>query len=98
MLCATELVAFIREHYGYHFQLDVAAYPEIHPQAKSYTEDIRYLKGKFDAGTNSGITQYFYNPDAYFYFLDQCHKAGIEQPIYPGIKIGRASCRERVKH
>jgi len=85
MVYANELVAFIREHYGDHFQLEVAAYPEIHPQAKSYTEDIRYLKGKFDAGANSGITQYFYNPDAYFYFLDQCHKAGIEQPIYPGI-------------
>lgn len=85
MVYANELVAFIREHYGDHFQLEVAAYPEIHPQAKSYADDIRYLKGKFDAGANSGITQYFYNPDAYFYFLDQCHQAGIEQPIYPGI-------------
>jgi methylenetetrahydrofolate reductase (NADPH) len=82
---ANELVTFIRKHFGEHFHLEVAAYPEIHPQAKSYSEDIGYLKGKFDAGANSGITQYFYNPDAYFYFIEQCHKAGLEQPIYPGI-------------
>ena len=85
MIYANELVAFIREHFGDQFRLEVAAYPEIHPQAKSYDEDVRYLKGKFDAGANSGITQYFYNPDAYFYFMDQCHKTGIENPIYPGI-------------
>ena len=82
---ANELVTFIRKHFGDHFQLEVAAYPEIHPQAKSYSADIGYLKGKFDAGANSAITQYFYNPDAYFYFLDQCQAAGITHPIYPGI-------------
>lgn len=85
MVYANELVAFIRKHFGNHFHLEVAAYPEIHPQAKSYDDDVKYLKGKFDAGANSGITQYFYNPDAYFYFMDQCHKAGITQPIVPGI-------------
>jgi methylenetetrahydrofolate reductase (NADPH) len=85
MVYANELVAFIRKHYGNHFHLEVAAYPEIHPQAKSYEEDVRYLKGKFDAGADSGITQYFYNPDAYFFFMEQCHRAGIEKPIYPGI-------------
>lgn len=85
LVYANELVAFIRAHFGDHFYLEVAAYPEIHPQAKSYSDDIRYLKGKFDAGANSGITQYFFNPDAYFYFIEQCHKAGIDQPIYPGI-------------
>lgn len=85
MVYANELVAFIREHFGNHFHLEVAAYPEIHPQAKSYDDDIRFLKGKFAAGADSGITQYFYNPDAYFYFMDQCHKAGIDRPIYPGI-------------
>ncbi|GLS27038.1 methylenetetrahydrofolate reductase [NAD(P)H] [Marinibactrum halimedae] len=85
MVYANELVAFIREHFGEHFHLEVAAYPEIHPEAKSYDDDIRYLKGKFDAGANSGITQYFFNPDAYFYFMDQCQAAGITQPIYPGI-------------
>ena len=85
LVYANELVAFIRKHFGDHFHLEVAAYPEIHPQAKSYSDDVRYLKGKFDAGANSGITQYFFNPDSYFYFMEQCHKAGIDQPIYPGI-------------
>lgn len=85
LVYANELVAFIRKHFGDHFELEVAAYPEIHPQAKSYGDDVRYLKGKFDAGANSAITQYFFNPDSYFYFLDQCQKAGITQPIYPGI-------------
>lgn len=85
LVYANELVAFIRKHVGEHFHLEVAAYPEIHPQAKSYSDDVRYLKGKFDAGANSAITQYFFNPDSYFYFIDQCRKEGIEQPIYPGI-------------
>ncbi|BFM18535.1 methylenetetrahydrofolate reductase [NAD(P)H] [Maricurvus nonylphenolicus] len=85
MVYANQLVAFIREHFGDHFHLEVAAYPEIHPEAKSYDDDIQYLKGKFDAGADSGITQYFYNPDSYFYFMDQCQAAGIDQPIYPGI-------------
>lgn len=85
LVYANELVAFIRKHFGDDFHLEVAAYPEIHPQAKGYSDDVRYLKGKFDAGANSAITQYFYNPDAYFYFVERCHKAGIDQPIYPGI-------------
>ena len=85
LVYANELVAFIRKHFGADFHLEVAAYPEIHPQAKSYADDVRYLKGKFDAGADSAITQYFYNPDSYFYFVEQCHKQGITQPIYPGI-------------
>ncbi len=85
LVYANELVAFIRQHFGNTFHLEVAAYPEIHPQAKSYSEDVRYLKGKFDAGADSAITQYFFNPDSYFYFMEQCYKAGIKQPIYPGI-------------
>ena len=85
LVYANELVAFIRQHFGNTFHLEVAAYPEIHPQAKSYSDDVGYLKGKFDAGANSAITQYFFNPDSYFYFMEQCHKAGITQPIYPGI-------------
>lgn len=85
LVYANELVAFIRKHFGEKFHLEVAAYPEIHPQAKSYSDDLRYLKGKFDAGANSAITQYFFNPDSYFYFIEQCHKIGITQPIYPGI-------------
>jgi methylenetetrahydrofolate reductase (NADPH) len=85
LVYANELVAFIRERTGDHFEIEVAAYPEIHPEAKSYDSDIRYLKGKLDAGANSAITQYFFNVEAYFYFLDQCAAAGITKPIYAGI-------------
>ncbi|WP_444936986.1 methylenetetrahydrofolate reductase [NAD(P)H] [Microbulbifer sp. JMSA004] len=85
LVYANELVAFIRRHTGDQFHLEVAAYPEIHPESNSYDDDIRYLKGKFEAGANSALTQYFYNPDSYFYFIDQCEKAGIDAPIYPGI-------------
>lgn len=82
---AKELVEFIRRETGDHFHLEVAAYPEIHPDAPSYEEDISFLKGKLDAGANSAITQYFYSADAYFYFLDRCQAQGIDKPIYPGI-------------
>jgi methylenetetrahydrofolate reductase (NADPH) len=85
MVYANELVAFVREQTGDHFNIAVAAYPEIHPEAESYDSDIRFLKGKFDAGANSAITQYFFNVEAYFYFLDQCAAIGIDQPIYAGI-------------
>ncbi|CAA0115672.1 5,10-methylenetetrahydrofolate reductase [BD1-7 clade bacterium] len=82
---ANELVEFIRNHSGDHFELEVAAYPEIHPESKSYDADIHYFKQKLDAGANAAITQYFFNPDAYFQFIDACTKAGINKPIYPGI-------------
>jgi methylenetetrahydrofolate reductase (NADPH) len=82
---ANELVAFIREHTGDHFHIAVAAYPEIHPQAKSYDADVYYLKQKLDAGANAAVTQFFFNVEAYFYFLDRCADAGITQPIHPGI-------------
>jgi methylenetetrahydrofolate reductase (NADPH) len=85
LVYANELVAFIRERTGDHFHIEVAAYPEIHPQATSYESDIQYLKGKFDAGADSAITQYFYNVEAYFYFLDRCAAIGIDKPIYAGI-------------
>ncbi|WP_019604012.1 methylenetetrahydrofolate reductase [NAD(P)H] [Teredinibacter turnerae] len=85
LVYANELVAFIRKHFGNHFELCVAAYPEIHPEAKSYLQDIRYLKGKFDAGASCALTQYFYNPDSYFYFVEECAKEGIERPIIPGV-------------
>ena len=85
MVYANQLVEFIRKHTGDHFHLEVAAYPEIHPEAKSFDSDIDFLKQKFDAGANSAITQYFYNADAYFYFIESCMDAGITQPIYPGI-------------
>lgn len=82
---ANELVAFIRERTGDHFEIEVAAYPEIHPEAESYDRDIHFLKAKMDAGANSAITQYFFNVESYFYFLDQCTAAGIDKPIYAGI-------------
>ena len=85
LVYANQLIEFIRKHFGEHFHCEVAAYPEIHPQAISYADDVKYLKGKFDAGANSAITQYFFNPDSYFYFMEQCHKARITQPIYAGV-------------
>jgi len=85
LVYADELVAFIRERCGDHFHIEVAAYPEIHPEAKSYDSDIGFLKGKLDAGANSAITQYFFNVESYFYFLDQCAAAGIDKPIYAGV-------------
>ena len=85
LIYAEELVQFIRDHTGDHFQLEVAAYPEVHPDAKGPENDIEFLKRKFDAGANSAITQYFYNVEAYFYFVEQCQKNGIDRPIYPGI-------------
>jgi methylenetetrahydrofolate reductase (NADPH) len=85
LVYANQLVAFIRERTGDHFNIEVAAYPEIHPEATSYDSDVQYLKGKLDAGANSAITQYFYNVESYFYFLDQCAAAGIDKPIYAGI-------------
>ncbi|MDG2271821.1 MAG: methylenetetrahydrofolate reductase [NAD(P)H] [Halioglobus sp.] len=85
LVYANELVSFIRERTGDHFHIEVAAYPEIHPEAKSYATDIAFLKGKFDAGADSAITQYFFNVDSYFYFLDQCAAIGIDKPIHAGI-------------
>ena len=82
---ASELVAFIRAETGQHFHIEVAAYPEFHPEAKSPAADVLNLKRKMDAGANSAITQYFYNADAYFHFIDQCAAAGINAPIVPGI-------------
>jgi len=82
---ASELVEFVRKRTGDHFRIAVAAYPEIHPQADNYDTDVRFLKEKFDAGANVAITQYFYNVDAYFYFLDQCAAIGIDKPVFAGI-------------
>ena len=82
---ANELVDFIRTETGEYFQIHVAAYPEVHPQASSAADDFKNFKRKVDAGANSAITQYFYNADAYFYFLDTCEKNGIDIPIVPGI-------------
>lgn len=82
---ANELIEFIRRTTGDHFHIDVACYPEIHPQSENYDSDIFYFKQKVDAGANSAITQYFYNPDAYFYYVDACQRAGIDIPIIAGI-------------
>jgi methylenetetrahydrofolate reductase (NADPH) len=82
---ADELVQFIRAETGSHFHIEVAAYPEMHPQAKSMSDDIQRFANKMKAGADSAITQYFFNSDAYFKFVDQAAKLGVEQPIVPGI-------------
>ena len=82
---ANELVEFIRAETGDHFHIEVAAYPEVHPQARSARDDLLNFKRKIDAGANSAITQYFYNADSYFYFVAECRKLGITAPIVPGI-------------
>ncbi|MEI8362592.1 MAG: methylenetetrahydrofolate reductase [NAD(P)H] [Betaproteobacteria bacterium] len=82
---AVELVEFIRAESGDQFHIEVAAYPEFHPEARTPAADLLNLKRKVDAGANSAITQYFYNADAYFRFVDQCETTGINIPIVPGI-------------
>ncbi len=82
---ANELVAFIRERHGDHFHIEVAAYPETHPQAASAESDLSNFRRKVAAGANAAITQYFYNADAYFHFVDRCRADGVEIPIVPGI-------------
>src|SRR5512141_1210054 len=80
---ANELVSFIRAETGEHFHIEVAAYPEFHPQAKSARDDMLNFKRKVNAGANSAITQYFYNADAYFRFVDETRKLGVTAPIVP---------------
>ena len=82
---ASDLVAFIREETGNHFHIEVAAFPEIHPQAKSPEADLQAFATKVRAGANSAITQYFFNADAYFRFVDDAQRLGLEVPIVPGI-------------
>ncbi len=82
---ANELVAFIRAETGSHFHIEVAAYPEFHPQARSAQVDLENFRRKVEAGADSAITQYFYNPDAYFRFIDSCESMGVDLPIVPGI-------------
>ena len=82
---ASELVGFIRRETGSHFTIEVAAYPEVHPQARSSQESLVHFKQKIDAGANAAITQFFYNADAYFDFVDACGAAGITVPIVPGV-------------
>jgi len=82
---ANELVDFIRKETGDHFEIHVAAYPEVHPQAMTADADFKNFKRKVDAGANAVITQYFYNAEAYFYFVERCEQNGITVPIVPGI-------------
>jgi methylenetetrahydrofolate reductase (NADPH) len=82
---ASDLIAFIRAETGDHFRLAVAAYPEVHPQAKSPRDDIDAFRAKVDAGADVGITQYFFNADAYFRYVDELHRLGVRIPIVPGI-------------
>ena len=82
---ASDLIAFIRAETGDHFKLAVAAYPEYHPQARSPEADIDAFAAKVRAGADVGITQYFFNADAYFRFVDELRRRGIDTPIVPGI-------------
>ena len=82
---ASELVEFIRAETGDWFHIEVAAYPEMHPQAKNVQHDLLNFKRKIDAGADSAMTQYFYNADAYFRFVDDCEALGIQVPIVPGV-------------
>lgn len=82
---ANELVEFIRAETDVHFHIEVAAYPEVHPQAKSARADLENFKRKVDAGADAAITQYFFNLDAYLNFVDECESIGIDIPIVPGI-------------
>ncbi len=82
---ANELVEFIRQESGNHFHIEVAAYPEFHPQAISAEDDLDNFKRKVEAGADSAITQYFFNPDAYFRFVEDCEDRGVTLPIVPGI-------------
>ena len=82
---ASELVAFIRAETGDHFHIEVGCYPEVHPQAKSPEADVQAYVAKVKAGASSAITQYFYNSDAYFRFVDEAYKHGADIPVVPGI-------------
>lgn len=82
---ANELVEFIRAETGDHFRIEVAAYPEFHPQASTPGADLDNFRRKVEAGADSAITQYFFNPDAYYAFVDDCEKRGLNLPIVPGI-------------
>ena len=82
---ANEMVEFIKEQYKGYFHIQVGAFPEKHPQSKSFANDIKFFVHKVNSGANSAITQYFYNVDAYFSFVDEVRKFGVDIPIVPGI-------------
>ena len=82
---ANELVDFIRAETGGHFHIEIAAYPEMHPQARNFEDDLKNFVRKAQAGASSAITQYFFNADCYFYFVERVRKLGVEIPVVPGI-------------
>src|SRR5215203_549957 len=82
---ASELVGFIRERTGEYFHIEVGCYPEFHPEAESATADLAHFRAKVEAGADSAMTQFFFNADAYFYFVDQVERMGVDIPIVPGI-------------
>jgi methylenetetrahydrofolate reductase (NADPH) len=93
---ASDLVAFIRAETGEDFHIEVAAYPEVHPQARSPEADLQAFAAKVRAGAHSAITQYFYNSDAYFRFVDDAHKLGVDVPVVPGI-MPISSCAQLLR-
>jgi len=82
---ANEMVEFIKDQYKGYFHIQVGAFPEKHPQSKSFTNDIKFFVNKVNCGANSAVTQYFYNVDAYFSFVEEVQKFGVDIPIVPGI-------------
>jgi methylenetetrahydrofolate reductase (NADPH) len=82
---ATDLVGFIRSEFGDELHLEVAAYPDFHPESKSPQRELEHFKNKVDAGANSALTQYFYNADSYFAFIDEITRMGVDIPIIPGV-------------
>ena len=82
---ANEMVEFIKKQYKGYFHIQVGAFPEQHPQSKSFTNDIKFFVNKVNSGADSAVTQYFYNVDAYFSFVDEVQKFGVDIPIVPGI-------------
>ena len=82
---ATELIRFIRERTGDYFHIEVGCYPEFHPEAESATADLAHFREKVEAGADSAMTQFFFNADAYFYFVDQVERMGVDIPIVPGV-------------
>ena len=82
---ANEMVEFIKDQYKGYFHIQVGAFPEKHPQSKSFTNDIKFFVNKVNSGADSAVTQYFYNVDAYFSFVEEVQKFGVDVPIVPGI-------------
>src|SRR3546814_18197283 len=92
---ASDLVAFIRSVHGDHFHIEVGCYPETHPQAEHALADLKHFKAKVDAGADGAITQYFYNADAYFRFVADVRRLGVDIPVVPGIMPNSNSAQLR---